>query len=111
MSQTLQAGDTGVFYIFLYDGILSYWSIAFPNDPPTGADIVIDVLVNGTSILPASSALKVVLPAGQATEEQGYIFVSVNKTVKKGDVVTWNVLQVGATNPGSGGQCKVVTVR
>ncbi len=111
LSQTLQAGDTGVFYIFLYDGILSYWSIAFPNDPPTGADIVIDVLVNGTSILPASSALKVVLPAGQATEEQGYIFVSVNKTVKKGDVVTWNVLQVGATNPGSGGQCKVVTVR
>ncbi len=111
LTQTLVTGDTGVFYIFVYDGILSYWSIAFPNDPPTGADIVIDVLVNGTSILPASSALKVVLPDGQATEEQGYSFVSVNHAVKKGDVVTWNVLQVGSTNPGSGGQCKVVTVR
>ncbi len=109
--QSMETGDPGKFWIFLYDGILSYWSIAFPNDPPTGASIIVDALVNGVSILPASSARKIVLPDGQASEEQGYIFVSVNHAVKKGDVMTWNVLQVGSTNPGSGGQVKVVTVR
>ncbi len=109
--QSMEVGDPGKFWIFLYDGILSYWSIAFPNDPPTGSSIIVDALVNGVSILPASSARKIVLPDGQASEEQGYIFVSVNHAVKKGDVMTWNVLQVGSTNPGSGGQVKVVTVR
>jgi len=107
----LATGDSGEFYIFLYDGVLSYWSISFPNDPPTGADIVVDALVNGVSILPSASALKIVLPAGQTTEEQGYLFVSNNKAVKKGDVLTFNVLQVGSTNPGTNGQVKVVTVR
>ncbi len=107
----LATGDTGEFYIFIYDGVFSYWSIAFPTDPPTGANMVIDALVNGVSILPASSARKIVLPDGQTTEEQGYIFASVNLAVKKGDVLRFNVIQVGSTNPGSNGQVKIVTVR
>ncbi len=107
----LVTGDTGQFYIFIYDGILSYWSIAFPNDPPTGADIIVDALVNGVSIMPGSSALFIICPQDQTTEEQGYIFATPNRAVKKGDVLTFNVIQVGSTNPGSGGQVKVVTVR
>lgn len=107
----LSAGPTGSHYIFAYDGVLSYWSISFPTDPPTGADMIVDALVNGVSILPAASALKIVLPDGQATEEQGYIFASNNLAVSKGAVLTLTVIQVGATNPGSNGVVRIVTVR
>ncbi len=98
-------------YIFLYDGVLSFWSILFATDPPTGADMVIDALVNGVSILPSASALKIVLPAGQSTEEQGYLFASNNLAVKKGDILTLNIIQVGSVNPGTNGVVRIVTVR
>lgn len=107
----LSTGLSPNFYIFQYAGVLSYWSISFPTTPPVGADVVVDVLVNGVSILPAASALKIVCSAGNTTETQGYLFLSNNLAVKVGDVVTWNVLQVGSSTPGSDGQVKVVTVR
>lgn len=107
----LATGASPNFYIFQYDGVLSYWSISFPTTPPVGADIVVDALVNGVSILPAASAQKIVLSDGQATEEQGYLFASNNLAVSKGDVLTWNVIQVGSSTPGSDGQVKIVTVR
>lgn len=98
-------------YIFLYDGVLSFWSILFASDPPTGADMVIDALVNGVSILPPASANQIVLPDGQTTEEQGYFFASNNLAVHKGDILTLNVVQVGSVNPGTNGVVRIVTVR
>jgi hypothetical protein len=97
--------------IYNYDGVLSYWSILFAANPPTGADIVIDALLNGVSIFPPGAAQKIVLPAGQSTEAQGYLFSANNLPVHKGDVLTLNVLQVGATIKGSDGLVRIVTVR
>jgi hypothetical protein len=96
--------------IFNYDGVLSYWSILFASDPPIGADIIIDALINGSSIFPASDALRIVLPASQSTEAQGYLFQTNNFVVHKGDVLTLNVHQVGLTTPGSNGLVRIVSV-
>ncbi len=81
------------------------------TNAPTGASIIVDALLNGVSILPVSSALKIVLPDSQTSEVQGYNFLSDNLKVHKGDVLTFNVLQVGSANPGTNGQVKVLTVR
>ncbi len=107
----LSTGAIATTYIFRYDGVFSYWSILFQTTPPVGASIVIDALLNGVSILPAASALKIVLPDSQTTEEQGYLFLSPNLAYKKGDVLTLNVIQVGLTTPGSDGVVSIVGVR
>ena len=107
----LQTGLLPTSFIYVYDGVLSFWSILFATDPPTGASIIIDALVNGVSIFPAADAQKIVLPAGQTTEQQGFQFSSNNLIVHKGDVLTLNVKQIGSTNPGSNGVVRIVTVR
>lgn len=110
-SANIQVGAFGAPHIFLYDGVCSFWSILFAADPPTGSAIIIDALVNGVSIFPNSDLLRIVLQAGQTTEQQGFQFLSNNLAIHQGDILTLNVKQVGSINPGSNGVVRVVAVR
>lgn len=76
------------------------WDAFFPTDPPTGADFVGDILLNGTTIFPAGNANKIVVPDGETAIVSGIRFVSDNIRLVEGDVLTFNVIQVGSTNKG-----------
>lgn len=58
--------------------------------PSTGSNVVVDTLVNGTSIG------SVTIPAGQNTAT-----LSVSKTVNANDYATVSILSVGSTTSGS----------
>jgi hypothetical protein len=87
-------------------GVISAWKIIFPTTPPQGADILIDIKQNGTSIF--ASGVYVDLPAGQTTEEDGNYFNGGNVKVLTGDLFTLNVVQVGSTTPGSDGVLQLI---
>jgi len=69
------------------------------NICPTGSDVIIDILQNGTSIF---GATKLHLPAGTANKNVitfSSIFIS-NLTFKRKDVISANVTKVGNVIPG-----------
>jgi len=105
---TVTVGAVDVFNKAEKDGIYYAWAIEFPTDPPTGADLIIDALADGVSILPSGNANKIVLPAGQATEARGIAFLSVNLAVTKGTTFTLNVIQAGSSNPGTVGKVRLL---
>jgi hypothetical protein len=67
---------------------------------PAGASVVVDLKVNGTSILNfTGSDHRLVIPAGAFTSGRGDI--SAVPLLKDGDYLTVDVNQVGTTTPGS----------
>lgn len=82
-------------------GVISSWDIIFPDDPPTGDDFQMDVLLNGVSIFPAGDGNQVVSRDGVTTLQQGVRFLADNTPVAAGNLITLNVLQVGSTFPGA----------
>lgn len=77
------------------DGVIASWDGQFPVDPPTGADMQMDILLNGTSIFPTGAANTAVIPDGQTSQATGIRFVTDNIQVARGDIVTLNCLQSG----------------
>jgi hypothetical protein len=63
---------------------------------PVGADLIVDVRVNGTSIFASQSEMVVV-----ATGQQQDTSATKDHAVVSGDVLTLDVQQVGSTTPGS----------
>lgn len=63
---------------------------------PQGADLIVDILRNGTSVFNASP--KLVLPAGNAGPVSTASFN--NPSLAENDIVTVNITQVGSTNQG-----------
>ncbi len=82
-------------------GVVASWQIICADDPPDGDDFIMDVLVNGVSIMPVLDADKVVAEDGVTTLQQGIRFLVENTPVAPGDIVTLNVLQVGSTFGGA----------
>ncbi len=83
-------------------GTIDSWTITpTSGDEPTGADLQIDILLNGVSIFPVGATNTAVLPAGQTTPTGGITFVTDNILVYPGDILQPNVLQVGSTNAGT----------
>lgn len=76
-------------------GVIASWDGQFPVDPPTGADMQMDILLNGISIFPVGPTNVAVIPAGQTTQASGIKFVTENIRVNRGDIVTLNALQTG----------------
>lgn len=81
-------------------GVVTSWDILFADDPPTGADFILDVTVNGVSIMPVLDTDKVVAAAGVATLQVGQTFLVNNTPIVYGDIVRLRVVQVGSTTPG-----------
>lgn len=81
-------------------GVISSWDIIARTTPPEGADIVIDVFLNGVSIFFDDDEDKIVLPDGTDTLVVGYVFRELNIPVYTGDIITAEVLQVGSDEPG-----------
>ncbi len=67
---------------------------------PVGADIIVDILKNGTTIF-ALTTDRLIIPAGQHFTEKNITSV----TFVKGDLFRFNVIQVGTTT--AGGQLNV----
>lgn len=82
-------------------GVLNSWQIIAGDDPPSGDDFIMDVLVNGASVLPVADADKVFAADGVTTLQQGTKFLTDNIPVSAGDIVTLNVLQVGSDYGGA----------
>jgi hypothetical protein len=92
----LSAGDAGVKrYRFPFPAMIMGVSAAV-NTPPEGADVVIDVLKNGVSILNAS---KLHISAG--TNEAAELTTLVTQAVTTGDYLTVNIVSVGSTVRGA----------
>lgn len=77
------------------------WDAQFPTDPPTGSGYIADIYLNGASIFPSGSANKINVADGSTAVASGMTFVSNNLTMQTGDVITFLVIQVGSTTPGS----------
>lgn len=87
-------------------GVIQGWSVNFPVTPPTGADLLLDILKNGVSIFAAG--VYATLPDGQITEEAGNYFATPNIAVKLGDQFTIDAVQVGSTFGGADGVLQLV---
>ncbi len=90
------------------DCVFDRWSI-FPMsaaDTPTGAGIIVDALLDGVTLLPSGS--RIVLPGGQTTEATGRLFSSSNLLGAKGQVITFNVIQVGSVGKGKDIKVRIV---
>lgn len=90
-------------YRFRGSGIIASWDARTLTDPPTGASLIIDLLLNGTSIFPAGNPAKINIGDGVTAEQGGFIFVSQNLAYSDGDVMTMSIIQVGSTTPGKNG--------
>ncbi len=66
------------------------------NTPPVGADLIVDVRVNGTSIFSLQSDMIVIADGGQQDTS-----ATVDHAVLAGEVITFEVEQVGSTTAGA----------
>ncbi len=82
-------------------GVIGGWDARFYTNPPVGSDIVIDLLLNGTSIFPPG--YEITIPDGASAEQSGIVFTSENLSYVDGDIIQMNILQVGSTTPGKNG--------
>ncbi len=80
--------------------VIDSWDGLFPADPPSGLDYIADILLNGSSIFPAGNPNKIVMTAGSTAQQSGFTFSSTNLQVVNGDVLSFNVIQVGSVLPG-----------
>lgn len=69
--------------------------------PPTGASIVIDVRINGTTLYGGN---KKTIDVGETSTVTSSVYaaLSVPSTLNVGDVITVHVTQIGSTNAGTG---------
>lgn len=70
------------------------------NTAPTGANIIIDIKRNGSTIFPAGGANKIVLPAGSLRAKKENAFLSNPFVVNFDDELIPEVTQVGSTVKG-----------
>jgi len=91
-------------------GFFGGWDGQFSQNPPTGDDLIIDLLysstgllADATSIFPSGDANKIVIPDGTTSPRSGFKFVTTNYPYVDGAVIFVNVVQVGSTWPGSNG--------
>lgn len=84
-----------------------FWTVTGVT-APVGADIVIDFLRNGISVLPSGSANKIILPAAQV-RNSGTAFLTSGLILNYKDEVWVNVTQVGSPTPGREIIVQVVT--
>lgn len=91
--------STGVSrYLFPYSATIIGVSAAV-NSAPIGADIIIDVKKNGTTIFTTQANRPKILAGANATAAE---VTNMNVTsISTGDYVTIDINQVGSTNPGS----------
>ncbi len=88
-------------------GVIDSWTMQSLIDPPTGADLQVDILLSTdggatfATIFPSGATNKAVLPDGQTTAAGGFTFATINIPVTTGDILQPNVIQVGSTNPGT----------
>ncbi len=75
--------------------------------PPTGADIIMDILRNGTSIFAADS--KPTYPAAETGVLRVSTFITNPVRLEVDDLITLNVTQVGSANPGKDGTLTLST--
>jgi hypothetical protein len=87
---------------------LGYTAVAALEHREVASLLIVDALLNGVSILPSGNANKIVLPAGQTTEQRGIVFSSANLPVSFGDRFTLDVIQVGSGNAGSNGKVRLL---
>ncbi len=78
------------------------WAIskvyAYVKTPPTGANLIIDIEKNGTSIWNVTPADRVTILAGQQSANQTSFDID---TLVEGDILTIDIDQVGSTVAGS----------
>lgn len=87
---------------FEEDSVFTYWRIRFQNTfAPQGGDFVMDALLDGVSIFPTGSEIRA--RAGITDWQSGIEFVSDNLVALKGQVLTFEVLQIGSVEPGTYG--------
>lgn len=67
------------------------------KDAPTGADIILDLNLNGTSVFAAGNRPRIL--AGQVQGTEANVFN--NSTVAVGDYLTLDIDQVGSSTPGA----------
>ena len=73
---------------------------AYVKTAPTGASIIVDINLNGTSIWSSTPANRLTIPAGAA--DQAYTQSSFDTTsLSEGDILTLDIDQVGSTVRGS----------
>jgi len=87
-------------FVVQNDGVIADWDTLNEVSPPVGADIIIDCFLNGTSIFLATDTRKMYFPDGSTAKTVGNLFTDANIPVKKGDVISFKVLQVGSVQPG-----------
>lgn len=71
---------------------------AYCKTGPVGAAIIVDILKNNSSIWNATPANRLTVADGQQSGNQTSFDVT---SLAEGDILTLNVAQVGATNPGA----------
>lgn len=79
------------------------------DDPPTGSDLVIDILVGGTSIFGGDTSKMLRIQAGGSGS--GSTTQIVNPDVDVNQRIKVEVKQVGSGQPGGNGTIRVVAVR
>lgn len=79
------------------------------DDPPTGSDLVIDILVGGTSIFGGDTSKMLRIQAGG--NGSGSTTQIVNPDVDANQRIKVEVKQVGSGQPGGNGTIRVVAVR
>lgn len=73
---------------------------AYVKTAPSGADILIDINVNGTSIWAATQANRVTIPDGAS--DQAYSQTSFDtSSLSEGDLITMDIDQIGSSTAGS----------
>jgi hypothetical protein len=80
--------------------VLDSWSFIDPVDPPTGAALIADIQIDGTSIFLGGDDNKPTIPDGDTTEQAGFNFATPNQRFIGGEIVRTDVLQIGSTTPG-----------
>lgn len=68
------------------------------DDPPLGADLIVDVLIDGVSIFEAGQLPTI--PAGSTSLQRGFRFEDIDARYYGGEKVTVNVTQIGSTFAG-----------
>ncbi len=78
---------------------LDSWDFRF-LDAPLGSDVIIDILVDGSSIFPVGNANKPHIPAGSTDTVSGFNFLTPGQRYAGGEAVQFNIIQVGSTSAG-----------
>lgn len=97
MEGTLEISDSPLRIYNRYQMNRSFIEVFLAVDtPPDGDDIVVDVQVNGVSIFDTGSEPKIL-----DGENTGYVTIFDIPTWTAGTYLTWSILQVGSSTPGS----------